>query len=86
MFVIRFEINVTKNDIPALDESIKSQIKKAIDEKLKIDPIAFGKPLRYSLKGQRRIRVGDYRIIYRIEMHNKTVVILAIKHRKEIYE
>ena len=51
-----------------------------------MDPIGFGKPLRYSLKGHRRLRVGDYRIVYRIAADKKIVVIIAIKHRKDIYE
>jgi len=51
-----------------------------------LDPIGFGKPLRYSLKGHRRLRVSDYRILYRIEPETKTVLIVAIKHRKDIYE
>lgn len=51
-----------------------------------VDPIGFGKPLRYSLKGHRRLRVSDYRIVYRIEPEIKTVIIVAIKHRKDIYE
>ena len=59
-------------------------IKTAIEERLMVDPIGFGKPLRYSLKGHRRLRVGDYRVVYRIE--KKTVVIIAIKHRKDVYE
>lgn len=50
------------------------------------DPIGFGKPLRYSLKGHRRLRVSDYRIVYRIEAETNTVVIIAIKHRKEVYD
>ncbi|GAA5252034.1 type II toxin-antitoxin system RelE family toxin [Candidatus Rickettsia kedanie] len=50
------------------------------------DPIAFGKPLRYSLKGHRILRVSDYRIIYRIEQETSTVIIIAIKHRKAIYQ
>ena len=62
----------------------KELIKRAIEERLMADPISFGKPLRYSLKGHRRLRVSDYRIVYRIE--DKQVIILAIKHRKEIYE
>ena len=63
----------------------KSKIsnKKAIEERLMVDPITFGKPLRYSLKGHRRLRVSDYRVVYRIE--NKSVIIIAIKHRKDIY-
>ena len=51
-----------------------------------VDPISFGKPLKYSLKGYRRLRVSDYRVVYRIEPQNHTVIIIAIKHRKEVYE
>lgn len=77
---------VVKDDIPAPPKTIKTTIKKAIEERLMPDPIGFGKPLRYSLKGHRRLRVGNYRVVYRIDADNNTVVIIAIKHRKDIYE
>lgn len=51
-----------------------------------IDPVGLGKPLRYSLKGHRRLRVSDYRIVYRIEAEKNTVVIIAITHRKDVYD
>ncbi|MBA3874000.1 MAG: type II toxin-antitoxin system mRNA interferase toxin, RelE/StbE family [Anaerolineae bacterium] len=35
--------------------------------------------------GYYRIRVGDYRIIYRIEHSELLIVIEAIGHRREIY-
>lgn len=76
---------VVEEDIPNLPKSIKSKIKKAIEERLAIDPIGFGKPLRYSLKGHRRLRVGDYRIVYKIESKANRVTIIAIKHRKDVY-
>lgn len=77
---------VVEEDIPALPKSTKVLIKKAIEERLMIDPVGFGKPLRYSLKGHRRLRVGDYRVVYRIEPATNTVIIVAIKHRSEVYE
>ena len=61
-------------------------IKRAIEQRLTVDPIGFGKPLRYDLKGHRRLRVSDYRIVYQIEARIKKVVIVAIKHRKDVYE
>ncbi len=78
--------DVVKRDIPNLPNRLKKTIKKAIEERLMVDPVAFGKPLRYSLSGHRRLRVSDYRILFRIEAESKTVVTIAIKHRKEIYE
>jgi addiction module RelE/StbE family toxin len=86
MFKIEYLDSVVKKDIPALPSKIRQIIKKAIEERLIVDPISFGKPLRYSLKGHKRLRVGDYRIIYRIEFTSKKVLIVAIKHRKNVYE
>ena len=85
-YKIEYLISVVKEDIPLLPKKIKSVIKRAIEERLMLDPIGFGKPLRYSLKGHRRLRVSDYRIVYRINPENKTVIIIAIKHRKDVYE
>jgi len=73
-------------DIPALPSTARVMIKRAIEERLTIDPIGFGKPLRYSLKGHRRLRVSDYRIVYRIDVSIHTVLVVAIKHRKEVYD
>ena len=77
---------VIRDDISALFASAKKMIKKAIEERLSVDPIGFGRPLRYSLKGHRRLRVGDYRIVYRIDSKVRIVIIIAIKHRKDVYE
>ena len=82
-YIIEYLPSVVSKDIPLLSKTIRIQIQKAIEEKLTIDPISFGKPLQYSLKGLRRLRVGDYRVIYQIK--DETVLIVTIKHRKEIY-
>lgn len=85
-YEIEYLQEVVSNDIPSLPSSARTMIKKAIEERLTIDPIGFGKPLRYSLKGHRRLRVSDYRIVYRIDPLSQKIIIVAIKHRKEIYE
>ncbi len=85
-YQIRYLEEVVNKDIPNLPSSATTLIKRAIEERLMIDPIGFGKPLRYSLKGHRRLRVSDYRIVYRIEAKTNTVLIVAIKHRKDVYE
>jgi mRNA interferase RelE/StbE len=77
---------VIRKHIPLLSQSVKILIKHAIEERLMTDPIRFGKPLRYSLKGHRQLRVGDYSVVYRIEPEIKTVIIVAIKHRKDVYD
>ena len=85
-YAIEYLETVTKYDIPNLPKRIKSVIKRAIEERLMVDPIGFGKPLRYSLKGHRRLRVSDYRVVYRIEDERDVVLIVTIKHRKKVYD
>lgn len=77
--------SVVREDIPKLSKSARKRIRKAIEGKLTTHPIEFGRPLRYSLKGARRLRVGDYRVIYRIDTP-QTVLIIKIGHRRQVYE
>ena len=70
-------------DIAGFPQNIKNRIRKAIEDRLILDPVRFGEPLRRSLSGLRKLRVGDYRVIYQIQ--RQTVVILKIGHRKEVY-
>ena len=76
---------VIADDIPALPKSAKRQIRRAIEQKLTTHPFELGKPLRYSLRGARRLRVGDYRVVYRIEPPD-VVLVIKIGHRREVYE
>lgn len=81
-----FEIQyaeIAKRDRPKLSKKIQEQIQRDIERKLRVMPEVFGKPLRKSLKGYRKLRVGDYRIIFRIE--GNTVKIFRIGHRSIIY-
>ena len=43
------------------------------------------KPLKGPLSGYFRYRLGDWRIVYRIEERKKQVIILLIIHRKNAY-
>jgi mRNA interferase RelE/StbE len=42
-------------------------------------------PLKGDLIGLFKLRIGDYRVIYEIIRDEKTIVIHAIGHRREIY-
>ena len=83
-YLIKFEQRVIDEDLPSIPMPYKEQIKKAIRERLTAEPVKLGKPLRYSLLGFRRLRVGNWRIIYRI--NGEVVEIIKIGNRKDIYE
>jgi len=61
-------------------------VSKAMQERLQYDPISYGKPLRFSWKGHRSLRVSNYRIIYRVEQEKVTVVIVKVDIRRDVYE
>lgn len=82
---IEYLKSVVDEDIPKLTRSVRKQVKTAIEKKLASHPIEFGKPLRFSLKGARRLRVGDWRVIYKIEPPD-LVLVVKIGHRREVYE
>ena len=85
-YKIEYLDNVVSEDIPNLPKTMRTRIKKAIEARLTVDPVGLGKPLRYSFIGHRRIRVGDYRIVYRIDPKKSIVTIVYIKHRKKVYD
>ena len=49
------------------------------------DPRIYGKPLSANRAGQWRYRVGDYRIIAKIEDDKLIILVISIGHRKDIY-
>lgn len=84
-YEIKYAASVTQEDIPRLPATAKRRIQKAIHNRLTLDPVRLGKPLKHSLQGHRRLRVGDYRIVYRIDIENHAVRVVAIQHRRHIY-
>ena len=50
------------------------------------NPRVRGKPLSANRAGQWRYRVGDYRIIVKIEDDKLVILVIAIGHRKEVYD
>ncbi|MEK7528460.1 MAG: type II toxin-antitoxin system RelE/ParE family toxin [Patescibacteria group bacterium] len=85
IFDIRYHELVVLKDISRLPKVIKGRIQDAIEEKLMTEPALFGKPLRRSLKGYWKLRVGDYRVIFRIET-NQVIKIFIIQHRSVVYK
>jgi len=83
-FEIVYHSKVVEDDIPRLASLWRRKIRDAIENKLTTSPDFFGKPLRRSLKGYRKLRVGDYRVIFRIQ--GARVLILAILHRSVVYQ
>lgn len=73
------------SDLKKITKTDKQKIKKSIEKKLAQNPLLYGEPLRSSLSGYRKLRVGEYRIVYVIQPQDRTLIII-IAHRKDVYE
>jgi addiction module RelE/StbE family toxin len=77
IFTEKFEKEFKKIKDKGLKEKLKKQIVKIIENP------AFGKPLKYCLKGERTVYVKPYRLIYKVE--GDKLILLRFEHRKEVY-
>ncbi len=84
MWKVRYKKSV-KKDLQKASPEIRQLLRRAIEEKLMQDPAKFGTPLRRSLRGFLKLRVGDWRIIYAVERKQLIVYVIKIGHRREVY-
>ncbi len=59
-----------------------------LDERIsgESDPRRFGKGLKADLAGLWRYRVGDYRLLCQIRDRELLVLVVAVGHRRDVYE
>ena len=82
-YQVVYHPTVLSNDLPSVNRNLQRRIVRAIEQRLATEPTYYGEPLRHELKGYWKLRVGDYRVIYRLV--GDKVLIVAIGHRKESY-
>lgn len=71
-------------DLQRIPRNIKETIKRAIEERLLANPEIASEPLKRDLKGYRKLRVGDYRVIHKIQ--GNSIFVLKIGNRRDVYE
>jgi mRNA interferase RelE/StbE len=71
-------------DLPKIDMKNRAMIKRALEERLTTQPELYGKPLQRTLKGYWKMRVGNYRIVFKIS--ETDVLVLGIIHRRDVYQ
>ena len=82
-YKLKYHPDVKRSDLPKIDAKNRKMIKRAIEERLSIQPEVYGKPLQRTLKGYWKLRVGDYRIVFNVT--SASIFIFGIIHRKEVY-
>ncbi len=77
------------SDLKQLDRIVSVRIVKKIAMFCALpDPFVVARPLQGQWKGLWRFRVGDYRIVFRKDLSRQLtlLLILRVKHRREVYD
>jgi mRNA interferase RelE/StbE len=83
-FTVKYHPDVREVDLPRINVKMRERIRRAIESRLMTAPQEYGLPLRKSLGGYWKLRVGDYRIVFKVQ--GEVVYVLGIRHRKKIFE
>lgn len=76
----RLVLEVDFKKIPSIDQK---QILGTVQKKLSVDPKAYGKPLRGEFSGYWRLRIGDYRVVYKIVKDEVLVYVIKVGIRRD---
>lgn len=82
-WTIRYSASAARA-IRKLDPSLQPRLRAAV-EAIAEDPHR-GKPLQLTLRGLRSWRTGDYRIVYRMANQELEILVVAVGHRREVYD
>lgn len=72
-----------QKELDNLPDNIALRISRKILELIN-NPFSEGKKLAGG-KGY-RVRIGDYRVVYTVDKPNKTIVVIKIGHRRDVYK
>ena len=77
-----------RRELRKLDHTVQDNILRYFRERIMVDddPRRFGKALKHELKGLWRYRIGDYRVVCQILDDQLIVLVLAVAHRRNIYQ
>ena len=84
MYKLFIDDKVVK-DLRKIDKTWQTKIIVNIKTKLVKDPY-LGKKLVGDLSPYYRYRVGDYRVLYEIVESKVFIIVVKIKHRKNVYK
>lgn len=74
-------------ELGRLDRATAARIVRTLETRIGVldDPRALGAALRGEHSGYWRYRIGDYRLVARIEDERITILILRVGYRREVY-
>jgi len=83
---VTYSVSIKQSAATALAKIGRDDRLRLIDaiDQLAINPAAGG-VLKGEYAGLRRIRVGNYRVVYEVQDQQLVVLVIRIGHRREVY-
>lgn len=84
---MRFQIELTRaarRGVNSLPNNVLKRVDSCILD-LAENPYPKGAKKLEGVDGLWRVRVGDYRIIYRVEVERLVVLVVKVGHRRDVY-
>lgn len=84
--MVKYKIQVKRSAEKELAEIPKNELLKILDKikTLSDDPHPSGS-IKLTNQDKYRVRVGNYRVLYKVEINILTIFVVKIGHRKNIY-
>jgi len=88
MWKIKIHHLVCDENFKKISKKDQSIILKTIYKKLGTSPKKYGAPLLHNLKGYWKLKISDYRVIYKIEKKEIKILVLkvGIRRDEEVYK
>jgi mRNA-degrading endonuclease RelE of RelBE toxin-antitoxin system len=73
-----------QDDVACLPVAVRARLDAVITRLEQWPNVSGAKPLRNEWKGHQRIRIGDWRVIFRVVRPN--LIVVRVAHRSTVYE
>ena len=74
-----------RKEIRRLSSNIIVRVSEKLKEFSETFEIQTPVPLGGNLKGLFKLRVGDYRIVYKYDRSKRQIIVVSVKHRSAVY-
>jgi mRNA interferase RelE/StbE len=85
-WIVEFHPDAAK-ELKKLGRPVAARIVRTLESRIAVldDPRGLGAPLKGEHDGYWRWRIGDYRVVARIEDARITILVVRVDHRREVY-
>ena len=78
--------NQPEKFLQKLDKHISIRILNKIEDTLSVNPVPHNATTIVGEHGVYRIRIGDYRVLYRVNYSDNKIVVIKIDKRSRVYD